>query len=142
MPIVGATAQTPCATGFTSSVGASECLQEVLNADGSASPTKYAAATDGVLIMRYLLGFTGTTLTDGALGATATRDAAQIITYLDGVRARLDVDGDGNVFAFTDGVMILRRLLGLTGSAVTNGAKLGTLTDAQIEAAVDALRPN
>jgi hypothetical protein len=34
----------------------------------------------------------------------------------------LDLYGDGRVRATSDGVMLLRMMLGLTGSAVTNGA--------------------
>ena len=43
------------------------------------------ALTDGLLIVRYLFGVTGTQLTDGLLGTGATRtDAAEIIAFLDG----------------------------------------------------------
>ena len=39
--------------------------------------------TDGLLVLRYLFGFTGTTLTNGAVGANCTRcDAATIVPYL------------------------------------------------------------
>jgi hypothetical protein len=43
------------------------------------------ALTDGVLIVRYLFGVTGTQLTDGALGTGALRtDPVEIIAFLDG----------------------------------------------------------
>ena len=39
--------------------------------------------TDGVLVLRFMFGFTGTTLTTGAVGACNTRcDAAAILAYL------------------------------------------------------------
>ena len=113
----------------------------VLNVDGSDAATRYGAATDGVLILRYLLGFRGAELTNGALGGSPTRDAAQIATYLGGLGTQLDVDGDGQVHAFTDGLLILRRMLGLSGPALTAGVKLGTRTDNDIANAIDLLRP-
>jgi hypothetical protein len=52
-----------------------------LNIDGN--PT-LEALTDGLLVLRYLFGFTGTTLTNGAVGPNCTRcDAASIVPYLD-----------------------------------------------------------
>ncbi len=114
----------------------------VLNVDGNTEvATRYDAATDGVLILRYLLGFRDAELTSGALGGSPTRDAAQIATYLGGLGTQLDVDGDGQVYALTDGLLILRRLLGLSGAALTTGAKLGVKTDADIAATIDALKP-
>ena len=38
----------------------------------------------------------------------------------------LDVDGNGTINALTDGLMIVRAMLGFTGSAVTNGAIVGS----------------
>ena len=113
----------------------------VLNVDGSDAATRYGAATDGVLILRYLLGFRGADLTNGALGTAPTRDAAQIATYLGGLGTQLDVDGDGQVYAFTDGLLILRRMLGLSGAALTTGVKLGTRSDIDIANAIDLLKP-
>jgi len=90
-----------------------------LDADGNGA---VAPATDGTLILRHLFGFTGTTLTTGALGTSATRDAAAITAYLAATGTLLDVDGDGRRDALTDGVLIKRYLLGRTGSALTLGA--------------------
>ncbi len=91
----------------------------VLDADGNGN---VAAPTDGRLILRHLFGFSGTALTDGALGADASRDAAAIRTYLNGLGNALDVDGDGRRDALTDGLLIWRHLLGRTGTALTAGA--------------------
>ncbi len=113
----------------------------VLNVDGSDAATRYGAATDGVLIIRYLMGFRDGELSNGALGNAPTRDAAQIATYLGGLGTQLDVDGDGQVYTLTDGLLILRRLLGLSGAALTNGAKLGVKSDSDIATAIDALKP-
>jgi len=93
-----------------------------LDVDGSGASTKYDTATDGLLILRYLFGVTGTALTSNALGATATRtDPAALKSYLDGIRTALDIDGNGQVDALTDAVLIRRYLSGLRGSALIAG---------------------
>jgi hypothetical protein len=54
-----------------------------LNADGNPS---LQPLTDGLLVLRYLFGFTGATLTNGAVGASCTRcDSDSIVVYLDGL---------------------------------------------------------
>ena len=114
----------------------------ILNVDNSNFITRYDAATDGVLILRYLLGYRDAALIANARGdGPQLRDATQIVTYLDSVRAQFDVDGDGQVYAMTDGLLILRRMLGLSGGALTSNAKVGVRSDVDIAAAIDALRP-
>jgi hypothetical protein len=95
----------------------------VLDVDASGNVTTYDALTDGLLVIRYLFGLTGTALTNGALGGTATRtDPAAIKSYLDGIRTQLDVDGSGQADALTDGLLIIRYLFGLRGNALIAGA--------------------
>ena len=111
-----------------------------LNVDNS-DTSKYDAATDGVLVLRYLFGFRDAALVDGALGSgPALRDATQIAAYINGKLKAFDVDGDTKTMALTDGLMILRRLLGLSGSALTANANPGGASDASIAAAIDALK--
>jgi len=94
----------------------------LLNVDASGISTKFDPLTDGLLIIRYLFGLTGTPLTSGALGLTATRkDPAALKAYLDDIRPALDVDNDGKADALTDGVLIIRYLSGLHGTLLTNG---------------------
>jgi len=88
-----------------------------IDLDGSFKPE-----TDGLLILRYLLGMTGSTLTSGALGNTAQRtDPTAIHDYLDSIRSQLDVDLNSQSDALTDGMLIIRYLQGLRGAALTNG---------------------
>jgi hypothetical protein len=55
-------------------------LGTTLDIDGDGT---LEALTDGLLVLRYLFGFAGATLTSGAVGANCTRcDASEIVPYL------------------------------------------------------------
>ncbi|MGL4231476.1 MAG: hypothetical protein ACRCWJ_08920 [Casimicrobium sp.] len=128
-----------------------------LNIDNSDPGTIFDAATDGVLLVRYLFGYRGADLIAGARGTGASlRDAAQIeaffTTFIPANQAlsQFDVDGDGVVLPMTDGLMILRRLLNPAANgtlsaaeqtAITANAKQGTLTNAQVVQRIEALKP-
>ncbi len=88
-----------------------------LNVDGN---SVVRAETDGVLITRYLLGFRGSYLTTGALGASPTRTGTALETYIGSLN--LDADGDGGARAATDGLLLIRAMIGLTGAALAQGA--------------------
>ena len=113
----------------------------ILNIDDSDAATRYRPDTDGVLLLRYLFGLRGAALTAGALGVNPQRSSAQIEAHIAVNLAAFDVDGDTKVLATTDGLMILRRLLGLSGTALTAGAKNSARSDVDVAAAIDALRP-
>jgi len=117
----------------------------LLDVDASITATRYDALTDGLLVMRHLFGLTGTPLTNGALGATATRiDPTAIKAYLDAIRPQLDVDGNGSTDALTDGLLVLRYLFGLRGTALIAGAvdPLGSrTTSSAIETYLQTLLP-
>jgi hypothetical protein len=113
-----------------------------LDIDDSAPATPYDTAADGVLLMRYLLGFRDAALTSGAISPNARRHAGQIALHIEANLTRFDVDGDGSTRATTDGVMILRRLLGIMSpAAITQGVKNSALSDADVVLAIDALKP-
>ena len=122
--------------GDGADIGAFEFID--LDVDGN---NAYDPNADGLLILRYLFGFSGPSLVAGATGPLATRDLTQIGDYLLFLRPLLDVDGNGKLDPLTDGVMVVRYLDGLRGSALTNGA-IGagaTRGDAQIEAHIKSL---
>ena len=85
----------------------------------------YDALTDGLLMLRYMFGLRGTALVSGVTSPGATRNATEIQTLLGGLGAALDVDGDNQADALTDGIMLLRKLFGLTGTPLVAGA-IGT----------------
>ena len=90
----------------------------LLDVDGNGTVD---ALTDGLMVLRAMFGLTGTAVTNGAVGANA-----QFTTWAQ-IQPRirfsaLDVDGNGTTDALTDGLMIVRAMFGLTGTAVTSGA--------------------
>ena len=94
----------------------------VLDIDGNQS---ISATTDGLMLLRAMLGLTGTAVTQGATvpsapGVRTTWEQISPYVHL----ASLNLDGSGNTDAATDGVLLLRAMFGLTGTAVTNGIAL------------------
>lgn len=116
-----------------------------LDVDESVTTSKYAALTDGLIVVRYLLGLTGPALTNGATITTAGRNnATDVKAYLDAIRGLLDIDSNGAFDAATDGVLVVRYLLGLRGASLVNGAfdPLGSRNNATlIEAHLRTLAP-
>ncbi|MEO8133023.1 MAG: RHS repeat-associated core domain-containing protein [Betaproteobacteria bacterium] len=91
-----------------------------LDIDGDAS---YDALTDGLLAIRYLFGLSGPSLISGALATNATRNTEPLIAaYLADIRPLLDIDGNGQADALTDGLLIIRYLFGLRGNSLIAGA--------------------
>ena len=94
------------------------CFHFDIDVDGDTT-----ALTDGLLVLRHLFGFTGTTLTDGALASSASRmDGEAIAAYLNNNADNLDIDGDGSTSALTDGLLLLRYLFGFDGATLIDGA--------------------
>ena len=82
-----------------------------------------SALTDGLLVLRHLFGFSGTTLVDGSVTTSAARTGASAIaSYLETHAAQLDIDGDNQIEALTDGLLLLRYLFGFEGATLIDGA--------------------
>ena len=100
----------------------------VLDIDGNQT---ISATTDGLMLLRAMLGLTGTSVTAGATAPGAPRTTWQQIAPFVHLAA-LDIDGNGATAPASDGVMLLRAMFGLTGTAVTEGAVVGGRTWADI----------
>ena len=99
---------------------ASETDEFTWDIDGDGKET---ALTDGLLVIRYLFGFTDQALVQDAVDASATRSTPEDIkAYLDAYSAELDVDGNGTNSALTDGLLIIRYLFGFNGSSLVQNA--------------------
>lgn len=113
----------------------------LLDIDASGATTRYDPTTDGMMVLRFLLGFSTNAVASGVTGASATRSAAQIGAHLTSIQTLLDIDGDGTPRASTDGLLIMRYLLGLRGSALVAGIPIGGLSTPQIESRISRLMP-
>jgi hypothetical protein len=80
--------------------------------------------SDGLLFVRYLFGFRGDALVNGAVDpAHCSRcTAAQIEPYIASILDQLDIDGDGAEEPLTDGLLILRYLFGFRDGTLIAGA--------------------
>jgi hypothetical protein len=111
--------------------------------NGSAQPL-----TDGLLVLRYLFGFRGATLTTGAVdSANCTRcTAGAIEAHIAANLAAFDIDGNASVQPLTDSLLVLRYLFGFRGPTLTAGAvDLATCTRctaATIETYIASLLPS
>ena len=96
-----------------------------IDQDGALNP-----ATDGVLIVRRLLGLGGAALVANAVNPAGLRTSAtQIESHIDSMIAdrSLRLDGSGNApTALSDGLMLVRAMVGVTGIGVTTLAIAGT----------------
>ena len=105
----------------------------------------YEPLTDGLLVLRYMFGLSGDALIAGVVASDATRTtSAEIGSYIQSFPGSLDVDGNGQIDALTDGLLTLRYLFGLEGDTLIAGvvASDATRTTAvDIEAHLKALMP-
>ena len=116
-----------------------------LDVDGNGT---VSALGDGLMIIRKLFrgAFDNEKLTFMAISDEATRTTKEIHDFIQGAidDKTLDVDGDGNVTALGDGLMIVRRLWGqygwmghdITDKAISNNA---TRTTDEIYEYIDAM---
>ena len=96
----------------------SGCFSFDIDEDASAR-----APSDGLLVIRHLFGFSSNSLVSGAVAADGSRVEAQAIsTYLSEAGSQLDIDGDGESKALTDGLLLIRYLFGFSGDSLTSGA--------------------
>jgi len=94
------------------------CFSFDIDADEDAD-----ALTDGLLVIRHLFGFSGDSLVANATSSQATRqDPAEITSYLNDAESELDIDGDGESGALTDGLLLIRYQFGFSGDALISGA--------------------
>ena len=104
------------------------------------------ALTDGLLFLRYAFGLTGDALISGVVASdaqyTTASDIEQELATV--YTSSGDIDGNGEVDALTDGLLLLRYLFSLDGDTLTAGVIGGgaTLTDsATLETYLSTLMP-
>ena len=102
------------------------------------------ALTDGLLLLRYAFGLTGDALTNTAIATNSNMSSQEVQDTLALAVDIADIDGDGNVDALTDGLLLLRYLFGLRGEPLINDAvalDAGRSSDVEIEEYILSLMP-
>ena len=88
-----------------------------IDKDGNAD-----ALTDGLLLLRYAFGLRGDPLANNAIASGSNLSASQVEEELEATLVIADIDGNGEVDALTDGLLLLRYLFGLGGDPLINSA--------------------
>ncbi len=78
--------------------------------------------SDGVMLMRYLLNARGSALTANAKQGSLSDADVEINIAAQIAATHLDVDGNGTTDALSDGVLLLRSMLGFRDNALIAGA--------------------
>jgi hypothetical protein len=115
-----------------------------LDADGNKSVD---ALTDGLLFIRYMFGIRGVSLVEDAIANNCSLCvAAEIEPILDqcATTGTSDIDGNGNVDALTDGLLLIRFIFGIRGDALiidSVGNACSRCTELEIEGYIQGLIP-
>ena len=112
-----------------------------LDIDGN---DEYDALTDGLLLLRGMFGLDGTALVTGTIASDATyTESVDIESRIATLGDLADIDGNSDIDALTDGLLILRYLFGLEGETLVAGvvAADATRTTSEIEAHLKMLMP-
>ncbi|MGB1328284.1 MAG: hypothetical protein ACPG82_04820 [Porticoccaceae bacterium] len=102
------------------------------------------ALTDGLILLRYLFNLKGNSLTDGVIAANSPLTPEQTEDYLVSAYHIADIDGNGNIDALTDGLLVLRYLFNIRGDALIDGAtalNASRTTSEEIETFILSLMP-
>jgi len=81
--------------------------------------------SDGLMVMRYLMGMQGSALTQKAMSPMGSRStSASVAAWIERGRqdGMLDFDGDGRTTALGDGLMLMRAMFGMQGDALLSKA--------------------
>ena len=118
-----------------------DCFDFDIDKNLSAEPL-----SDGLLVIRYLFGFAGESLSDKATAVDGAQFLAKKISlYLSENLESLDIDGDGESKPLTDGLLLIRYLFGFSGDSLTAGAvglDATRTTAEEIESYIEARIPS
>ncbi len=145
---VGRNEDEPLTTDATITVLDANGSPAVLDVTGSGNPNPFQ---DGIIIVRFMFGQPDANLEDPALiPIDATRTTgAELSAHLDSAGDALDVNGDGVVNPFQDGILIVRYLFGQpdanledpalipAGSTRTTGAAIRQYLDSLVPSAAN-----
>ena len=114
-----------------------------LDIDGNG---QYDALTDGLLLLRGMFLLSGDALISDAVAPDAAyKTSDEVTSRIDMLGDLVDIDGNGNVDALTDGLVILRYLFNLRGDVLIKDviASDSTVKTAEgVEAKIEQLKPS
>jgi hypothetical protein len=82
---------------------------------------KADALTDGLILLRYAFGLRGEIMTESVIAPDATMTSSEVELAVNNALVIADIDGDAQVDALSDGLLLLRYLFGLEGESLING---------------------
>jgi hypothetical protein len=74
------------------------------------------------MMLRYAFGLRGESLTNGAVAGNSPLSHAEVEQQMVDTLIIADIDGNGQVDALTDGLLLLRYLFNLRGDSLTQGS--------------------
>ena len=80
------------------------------------------ALTDGLLMLRYTFGLRGNSLTTSAISTESNLSSSEVESRVETILTIADIDGNGDVDALTDGLILLRYLFNLRNDSLVSGA--------------------
>jgi hypothetical protein len=105
---------------------------ESIDLDGNGS---FDALTDGLLLLRGMFLLSGNALVSDAVASDAVyKTSDEVASRIEMLGDLVDIDGNGNVDALTDGLVILRYLFNLRGDVLINDV---IASDATVRTAED-----
>jgi hypothetical protein len=99
---------------FTTQIKASDLSWDV-DSDGNTD-----ALTDGLLLLRYTFGLRGNELTNGTISTDSPLSPSAVETRIQSILPIADVDGNGEIDALTDGLIVLRYLFEIKDESLIN----------------------
>ncbi|MEE9423590.1 MAG: hypothetical protein V3V18_01265 [Methylococcales bacterium] len=97
-----------------------DCAECSLDVDGNGS---YDALTDGLLVIRHMFGIQGESLIEDAVADDCTNcEVSEIETIIEecATSSIVDIDGNEEIDALTDGLLNMRYLFGFRGAPLIN----------------------
>jgi hypothetical protein len=92
------------------------------------------ALTDGLILLRHAFGVSGSSLTDGVMALNSTMSSEEVAVAVDKAAMIADVDGNGEMNALTDALVVLRYLFGLRDQVLVDGVVASDATRISVEA--------
>ena len=102
------------------------------------------ALSDGLLFLRYVFGFRGDDLTNGVISTDSPLTPAEVESNLEDALIYADIDGNGDIDALTDGLLLMRYAFNLRGNTLVEnviGPNALRASEAVIETYIAAFMP-